>query len=312
MKDLREKTIRAGFANFSARIVITLIRILSIVVLARLLTPADYGLVGMVTTFTDIFYMICGFGLLQAAVQRETVTEEQASTLFWLNVMLGGITFLITVALGPALNSFFGENRLFLISAFVALGFLFYGAGVQHCAVLQRQMRFGAFAWINVSAMLVAVFVAIGMALCDYGYWSLVSMSVSVPLVTTLGAWVATGWVPGRPRRVAEIWSMMHFGGGIILSALIVYVSNNIGKLLLGRSWGAEAIGIYGRASTLVMLPTDTLINSTIGEVAFASLSRAKEEPDRLGRYFIKGFSLVQAITIPIAAIFILFTDELV
>jgi PST family polysaccharide transporter len=311
MNNLRDRTIHAVFASISGRILTVVIRVVSIVVLGRLLSPRDYGLVGMVTAVTGFLGLFGNFGLHQAAIHREAITEAQASSLFWINTLLGAVLALTTIALGPALSYFYREPRLFLISSAIAPGFLLVGAGVQHSAMLQRQLRFGAGALIDMGSMLVGTAIAIGMALAGCEYWALVSMMISLPLSSTLGSWLATGWIPGRPCKVNGLRSMIQFGGTMMLNGIICYFSIGFGKIAMGRFWGAEALGLYDRAYSLIMFPIDNL-NTTVGEVAFASLSRTRNDPERLKRSFLKGYSLVLALTIPAAAAMALFADELI
>lgn len=311
MKDLRERTIRGGSARICAQAASFSLRIGSLIVLARLLSPRDFGLVGMVTAFTGILNLFRDFGLSAASVQRASVAEEQTSTLFWINIAVGGILTIIAVAMAPFVGIFYHEPRLFRVTSVVAIGFLVNGAGVQHSALLQRQMRFTALAVIDILSLMISTAIAIGMARAGYGYWALVAMTVSLPLTTTLGLWLATAWVPGMPRRGAGVRSMMRFGGTMTLNGLVTYVASNFEKVLLGRFWGAEAIGIYGRAYQLIRIPTDNL-NSAVGEVAFAALSRVQHDPDRLRRYFLKGYSLVVAMTLPITLACALFADDMI
>ena len=114
----------------------------------------------------------------------------------------------------------------------LAVGFLFNAAGVQHSALLQRQMRFTALAIIGVVSLIVGTAIAIGGAKAGYGYWALVAMTVSSPLVATIGFWLATGWVPGPPQRRTGIRSMMRFGGTLTLNGLVAYVAYNAEKVL--------------------------------------------------------------------------------
>ena len=311
MHDLRNKTIRAGFANLSGRSVVVLLRVVSIVTLGRLLSPRDYGVVAMVTSFTGVLSLLSGFGLLQAAIQRDRMTEERASTLFWVNVMLGGILGCVALALAPIASAFYREPELVLATSVTAITFLFTGAGIQHSALLARQMRFGALALIDGIACFTATSLAISMALAGWGYWALVSLIITVPLITTLGVWLATAWIPKPPRLHDGTWSLLHFGGTVTLQGLVTYVAWNFDKLLLGRFWGAHAIGLYGRAQTLIMFPVDTL-NASVGEVAFAALSRARGDQQRLRRYFLKGYALVVALTVPLAIVCALFSDDLI
>ena len=311
MQDLKGKTIRGGLARLCAQGASFLLRMGSLVVLARLLGPKDFGLVGMVTAFTGVLGLFRDFGLSAAAVQRTIVTEEQISTLFWINILVGVLLGLVALAMAPAIAAFYHEPRLFWVTVVLATGFLFNAAGVQHSALLQRQMRFTALAVISVVSLIVGTAIAIGGAKAGYGYWALVAMTVTHPLIATIGFWLTAGWVPGMPHRRAGIRSMMHFGGTLTLNGLVAYVAYNAEKVMIGRFWGADAIGIYGRAYQLVNIPTDNL-NSAVGEVAFSALSRLQDDPIRLKSYFLKGFSLVLGLTLPITIACALFADDVV
>ncbi len=164
---------------------------------------------------------------------------------------------------------------------------------------------------IGVVSLIVGTAIAIGGAVAGYGYWALVAMTVTLPLIATIGFWLTTGWVPGMPHRRAGIRSMMHFGGTITLNGLVAYVAYNAEKVMIGRFWGADAIGIYGRAYQLVNIPTDNL-NSAVGEVAFSALSRLQDDPSRLRSYFLKGYSLVLAMTLPMTIACVVFADDVV
>ena len=265
----------------------------------------------MVTALTGVLNLFRDFGLSTVAVQRTSLSEGQISTLFWINVLIGGVLTCVTLASAPFIAAFYSEPRLLWITVALALSFLLNAAGVQHLAIVQREMRFGILAAIEISSLLVSVVVGIGMAMGGLAYWALVGMTVSSPLAYTVLAWLVAKWTPGRPRRGVGIRSMMKFGGTVTLNGLVVYVAYNLEKVLLGRYWGADALGIYGRAYQLVNIPTDSL-NSSIGQVALSALSRIKDDPDRLKSYFLKGYSLVVALTLPITIACLLFADELI
>ena len=311
MKDLKEKTIRGGFARILAQAANFVFRIGSLMVMARLLGPKDYGLVGMVTAFTGILGLFRDFGLSTATVQREEVTEEQISNLFWINIAVGVILATLALLFAPFVVRIYHEPRLLGITMVLATGFLFNAAGVQHSALLQRSLRFTALSVINVTSLVTSTGVAIVFAKLGFGYWALVAMTVTLPLTTTIGVWIASAWMPGIPRRGAGIRSMVRFGGTLTINGLIVYVAYNFEKVLLGRFWGADAIGLYGRAFQLVSIPTDNL-NSSIGEVAFAALARVQNDSARVKSYFLKGYSLVLAMTIPATLMSACFADDLV
>jgi len=311
MKDLKARTIRGGVARLVAQATTFIVRIGSLLVLARLLEPKDFGLVGMVTAFTGVLNLFRDFGLSSATVQRSDVTEDQVSTLFWINLLVGACLALVTVAAAPALAAFYQEPRLLAVTVVLGAGFIFNAAGVQHGVRLQRDLRFMALAVINTVSLLVGSGIAVASAVAGYGYWALVSMTISVPLISTIGCWLATLWVPGRPHRGIGIISMMRFGGTLTLNGLVMYAATNFDKVLLGRFWGADALGIYGRAYQLISIPTENL-NTAAGEVAFPVLSRLQHDPERFKSYFVKGYSLLLALTIPATIACGVFADDLI
>jgi len=311
MKNLKEKTIRGGLARITAQAVNFILRLGSLMVLARLLGPKDFGLVGMVTAFTGVLTLFRDFGLSSAAIQQTTVSDEQLSTLFWINMFVGVILGLLSVAGAPIIAAFYHEPRLFMVTVVLATGFLFNAAGVQHSVLLQRQMRFTTLAAINTVSLIIGTAIAIGGAKAGYGYWALVIMTVTVPLVSTVGFWITAAWIPGMPHRRVGIRSMMRFGGAVTLNSLVSYIATNSEKILLGRFWGVDALGIYGRAYQLINIPTDNL-NSAAGEVAFSALSRLQDDPGRLKAYFLKGYSVLLALTLPITIACALFANEMV
>jgi PST family polysaccharide transporter len=311
MQDLTGKTLRGGMARFGAQWVNLVLRVGSMMLMARMLDPADFGLVGMVTAFTGVLNLLKDFGLSTATVQRATVDEEQMSTLFWINMLVGAVLSLVSLAAAPWIAAFYHEPKLTGITMILAAAFVFNAAGVQHSVILQRHMRFTVLAAIDVISLASSVGLGVWLALSGFGYWALVAMTVSPPIFATGCVWAATKWVPGPPRQNAEIRSMMRFGGTITLNGVIVYIGYNLEKVLLGRFWGAEPLGIYGRAYQLITTLWDTL-NGAVGGVAFAALSRLQRDPERFKNYFLKGYSLVLTSTILIAAGCALFADELI
>lgn len=280
-------------------------------ILARLLEPKDFGLVGMVTAVIGVFSVLRDFGLSAAAVQRGNITKEQSSTLFWINLLVGAILGLLTVISGPFVARFYHEQRLVGVTAVLATGFLFNSAGVQHVSILERELRFTTLSVIDIVSLSASIVVGIGMAIGGLGYWALVATSTVTPLVYSICVWTTTKWIPGRPSTSIGIRSMIHFGSTLTLNGLVTYVSSNLDKVLLGRFCGVQALGIYGRAFQLINIPTDN-VNSAAGGVAFASLSRLQDDPARLKSYFLKGYSLVLSFTVPITFIAGLLAEDII
>lgn len=311
MQDIKQRVLRGGLAKIGAQATTFTIRIASMVVMARLLDPAEFGLVAMVGAVTGVFNVLRDAGLSRATIQRESVTDEQLSTLFWMNVALGLALTVAFAALAPAMVAFYREPRLFWITAALGLGFFLNGVGVQHSALIQRHMRFTAGAAIDIAALVASTAVGILMAWRGLGYWALVGSSLVNPTVSSVGAWLVAGWIPGRPRRGVGILSMVRFGGTVTVNSLLVYVAYNLDKVLLGRFAGADALGIYGRGYQLVSIPIDNL-NGAVGGVAFSALSRVQGDPARFRNYFLKGYTLVLTLTLPITIGCAVFAGDIV
>ena len=309
-KDLKRKTARGAFVSVGAQAGTLVLRIGAFMILARLLPKEDFGLVNMVTAFTG-FLGLLRDGLSMATVQRASVTRAQISALFWVNLGVGGLFAALTAVAAPILAMFYGEPRLYWVT--VALGSILVinGAGAQHRAMLQRGMRFAVLAIIDIVSLLVGIAAGICMAVAGHRYWALVAMTISQPVVSVVGVWLATGWSPGFPQRRSGVRSMLAYGGAVGVNNLIAYLAYNIDKVLIGRFWGAEALGIYGRAYQLINLPNENL-QSTIGLVAFPALSRVQNDPTRLAKYFLRGYGLFLSLVLPIGIGCALFAHDII
>jgi PST family polysaccharide transporter len=311
MEALKEKTIRGGAAKLVGQIASLLLRLGTLVVLARLMDPSDFGLVAMATAVTGLFDVFATGGLSAATVQKAEVSDAQVSTLFWINIAIGVLLAILCVASAPLLSAFYHEPRAAWVLVALGPAFAFSAAGVQHFALIQRELRYVTIAVIDVTSQAIAFLVGVGLAFAGWGYWALVVNVITAPFAATIFAWSASGWRPGRPRLDSEIGSMLRFGGTITLNVLVVYVGYNLEKVLLGRYWGPDALGLYGRAYQLINLPTSAL-NSAIGGVAFAALSRLQNDPARFKSYFLRGYSVVLSMTIPTTIFCAVFSDDLI
>lgn len=309
--ELKRKSVRGGAAVVFSQGFGMALQIVTTIVLARLLSPTDYGLQAMVLSVTNFFSLFRDAGLSAATVQRETLTQQQISTLFWINVAIGSFLTIVVAASGPVLVIFFKDQRLLWITIASATIFLFNSLVVQHRALMDRAMRFTTNVKIDIAAATVGTIVAIGMAALGCGYWSLIGQNIIVPIITAIAVWIAMPWIPGRPRWTSELRSMVRFGGTVTLNSVVVYLAYNVEKVLLGRYWGAAALGLYGRAYQLGNMPVQQLTNAA-GTVAFPMLSRLQADPLRLRRSYLRAHSLVVSLTVPVVITCTLFADEII
>lgn len=311
MQRLRTNTVRGGMAKLCGQAGNFALRMLFIMVLARLLSPQDFGLVAMVMTVTGIYELFTAAGLSAATVQRETITHRQISTLFWVNILVGAALAVLCIASAPLLATFYHEPRLYWVTVVMGAGFIVNALGIQHSALLQRDLRYVSITAIELCAQICSMSVGIGMALAGCGYWALVGSALTTPAVTTIAVWIVSGWRPGAPKLDADVKSMLGFGGVMTLNGVAVYIAYNLDKVLIGRVLGAESLGLYSRAYQIINIPTGN-INAAVGGITFSALSRLQRDPPRFRNYFLKAYSLVNAMTAPITIFSAVFAVDII
>ena len=297
--DLKGRSVRGGLLTISSQGTQFVIQSIATVVLARLLTPADFGIVAMVTAVTGLGVAFADLGLSEATIQRKDVSHDQVSTLFWTNVAIGLSFMCVTIALAPVLAWFYKEPGLKDVAFLLSLTFLISGLKVQHDALLKRQMRFASLAIRDVASWVVAVPIAISLAWRGAGYWALVALPLIVNFVAMVLSWLMVRWMPGLPRRSAGIGSMIVFGGNVAASYVVMTMNRSADNVLIGWHWGAGPLGLYSRAYNLLMLPVRQL-SAPASSVAVPTFSRIQGEPERFARYYLRAANLIMWISAPV------------
>lgn len=309
--DLKSRSVRGGAVTFIGQGTKFFLQLGSTMVLARILTPQDFGLVAMVAAVTGFIMVFKDMGLSMATVQKAEINHDQVSTLFWINVVISSALMLITMALAPAVAWFYKEPRLAWVTIALASAFIFGGLTVQHQALLRRQMRFTALATIDISSIGAGVATGVICGLAGLGYWSLVLMQLVTPIAMAVGVWIASGWRPGPPVRRSGVREMLAFGGYLTGFSIVNYFARNLDKVLLGRYWGSQSVGLYTKAYSLLLLPIGQ-ITAPISAVAVPALSRLQNEPERFRNYYLKAIKLIAYITMPIVVAMAALSNEIV
>jgi O-antigen/teichoic acid export membrane protein len=302
--DLKGRAARGGAVTLASQTLKFVLSMVVTVVLARLLTPQDYGLIGMVVVVTGFITLFKDIGLASATIQRAEINHQQISTLFWINVGLSLLTMIVTIAIAPLVARFYNEPRLTGITMVFAAGFLFGGLTVQHEALLRRQMRFVALSVIDILSLLAAPMVSIVMALRGFGYWALVFGQLATAITNAVGVWIVCGWRPSRPSRNAGVRSMLAFGGNLTAFGVVNFFARSLDNILIGRFWGATQLGLYARAYQLLILPIEQ-INAPITAVALPALSRMVDTPERYRQAYVRMLEKVAILTMPGVALMI-------
>lgn len=274
MSDLGQRGARGVSLTLVSQAGRAVLQIGGLVVLARLLTPEAFGLVAMVTGVLGIAELIRDFGLSSASIQARTLTDEERSNLFWLNVGVGTVCALLAAASAPALALLYRDDRVTPVALALAGLLVVSGISTQFRAELIRALRFRALAAIDLVAQLAAVTAAVVAALLGAGYWSIVAQQATLVLTIAVLSIATCRWRPGRYRRGTPVRRFVSFGGSVLGTQLLGYATNNVDNVALGAVWGAGPLGAYSRAYQLLMVPINQ-INNPIARVALPLLSRA-------------------------------------
>lgn len=309
--DLKGKSIRGGALTIGTQAGKFVLQLGANVLVSRLLTPQDYGLLGMVTTITSFVHLFKDLGLSTATIQKAEINHGQISTLFWINMALAAISALLTAAIAPAIAWFYGEPRLIGITLVLSAGIILSGLTVQHSALLNRQMRFAALAIIEITSMLVGITTAIVLALYGAGYWALVLMQPIGLSSYVVGLWVMCSWRPGPPVRHSGVRPMLAFGGNLTAFTFFDQVARNFDNVLIGRYGGAQQLGVYAKAYQLLLLPIQQ-INAPISSVALPTLSRLQNQPEQYCAYYRKAVLSIAALGMPLVAFLFVVADKLI
>lgn len=279
--------------------------------LARLLTPADFGLVAMVAVVTRFIDVFRDAGLSNAIIQREGLTGPQLNAVFWVNVAISAALGFALIAGARGVAWFYEEPRLVQVTAALGCGVILSGSSIQHRALLRRRMRFLSIVSIELVAFICANLVAITLALLDFGYWALVARTLTEVVVLGAGLWLSSGWHPGLPRRAPGVGSLLRFGANLTGFNVLNFLSRNVDNLLVGKLFGAAALGIYQKAYDLMMLSTKEVMRPA-GTVAISALSRLGDDPERYRRGYFRIVDKLLLVTTPFAALMLAAPDWLV
>ncbi len=269
-------------------------------VLARILVPADFGLIGMAATLTALLQVFSDMGLSWATVQRRDLTHSQVSGLFWVNILVGLILWGIMAAAAPFLADFYGEPALEAIVTVSGVTFLISGAAVQPIALMTRAMAFKKLAILEVATIVLGSTVAIALAYFGAGYWALVA---SLPVQAVVRVTLSMRWSGFRlraPQRVRGLGGLVSFGGLLALNALLIYVARNLDSVLVGKVWGATTLGIYNRAYFLMLFPS-LFVNGVLSKLMVSSLAAFQGDKDRFAHAYRRALAVVAYFGTPMA-----------
>ena len=299
---LKTAAIRGGSITLITQVFVFTIGIAGSIALARLLMPSDFGLVAMVLAISLLLQNFGPNGFTEAAVQVDKLTHAQLSNLFWTNVGLNGALCLIFVSLTPVIVAFYHEPLVSPIVIAMSSTILLGGLYNQHISLLIRNMEFLKLSIAQAIAAVGSVVIAVSMAWIGYGYWALVAKWISSPLLLAICSWAFCKWRPSLPCKNVVIRPLIMYSLRTYGHFMINYCHRNLARVIVGRLWDSNILGLYDRAYFLsTMLPNQTV--QPLANVALSTFSKLTDNPIKYRMTYLRLLSLISTIVMPLSAV---------
>jgi len=317
---LKQTSVKSGLVTFAAQPVKLVMGIGATAILSRLVTPADFGLLALVTPLLALVDSLSNLGMETATVQKQTLNHQQASAAFWFSFKVNVVVIAAMIAMGPVLAWFYDQPALSAVTLAMAVGALSLCLSFQHKSLLRRQMRFSLLTGIEVGSIAIATLCAIAAARLGLGYWALVLQIVVMQVLQSAAYWITCGWRPslalatkgskggvkkGLKKDSAssdgEMRSLLSYGANLTGFRFITRIGMQMDRILLGYISGTTALGFYDVSYRWAYFPF-MQVYAPLFDVAVSSLSRAYADPVTYRKYCRWGMMPLFALCLPALA----------
>lgn len=268
------------------------------VVLARLLLPSDYGLVGMALALTGFVALFGNLGLGAALIQKKEIDDEYVSTAFWTTFAAGIVLLGIVYLAAPLAADFYNDSRVADVARVTALGLLVGPMNSIVTSLLERHMRYRVVAMLDISTALLGQATAVAFAFSGMGVWSLVAGTLVAQATRIPLAFLFERWLPGLAFSVAKLKDLFSFGGNLLAFNFVNFFNRNLDKLIIGRTLGASQLGYYDMAYQAMLKPLQN-VSDTIGRPLFPALSSLQDDKKQAADIYLRVVAYVSLITFP-------------
>lgn len=281
----------------------TTLQFITLAILARLLSPSDFGLMGMIMVVIGFAQVFADMGISNAIIYRQDTTKDQLSSLYWLNILSGIVVFFIVCASTPLVAAFYHEPRLNNLLYLAALIFLITPFGQQFQILLQKELQFNQLAKIEIARSFINSIVTIILAIKGIGVFSLIwgQLAGASLRVLLLSCWGLRHWMPGPRFCRRDLKGYVSFGLYQMGERTINYFNSNLDYLLIGALLGAKPLGYYTLAYNLIIRPSE-MINPIVTKVAFPVFSKVQKDINKLKKGYLKVLQLLSSVNFPIMA----------
>ncbi|UVF18399.1 lipopolysaccharide biosynthesis protein [Microvirga terrae] len=308
--NLSRIAIRGGaFMGFSQAVKVGS-QFLSVILLARLLTPEDFGLVASVGPIIVFISLFQDLGLQQALVQKDKLDNLQISDVFWASTAAGVICSIIVVLISPLVASFYSDPRLIAVTSASAIPLLIGSLCSIPLSILNRNLRFRTLATIEVISIAVGLITALASAIIGMRYWSLLISTSASSLTTLVASWVSSRYTPMKPRFRMDR-EIISFGAGLTGFNFLNFFSRNLDNVLIGKFHGSVELGYYDRAYKLMVFPLQT-ISGPLSRIMIPILSRFQTNQVKFREIYLFSAQILCFVAVPGLASLVIISDTFV
>jgi lipopolysaccharide exporter len=275
------------------------IQFLSTLIMVRLLSPSDFGLMSMSMLVILFVVLFKDMGTGAAVIRDKSLSETALSSIYWLNVILGLLATLLVYSISHWVAHFFHEPKVAPVLNILAFTFLISGFSLIQKSIMERDLAFNRLAKLETAAVLAGAIVGVTMAALGYGIWSLVFQSMTVTLLTTALLLTFSTWRPKAIFRWVEIQSITKYSLNLSGFNFFNYFARNADDILIGRYLGAQELGYYNLAYRLLLYPLRT-ISGVVNRVMFPVYSQIQDDHARFRQAYLKVIAAIALITFPL------------
>ncbi|MDO8727140.1 MAG: MOP flippase family protein [Candidatus Methanoperedens sp.] len=294
-----------------SRIALQITQILITVILARLLVPDDFGLLGMAVVFTSFVTIFNDFGIGSAIIQKQNLNNKQLSSIFLFNILIGFFMVLISIIAAPIIAEFFNQPLLTSVIYIMSLSFIFISVCIVKNSLLIKDFNFKKITFLELFSTIFSGVFGIILAFMGYGVWSLVWQNVSMNFIYAILLWSTHNWMPEIYFNWRDIRSIIGFSSNLSGFNLLNYFSRNADRLLIGKFLGMTALGYYNFAYTLMLYPLSN-ISSVLSRVMFPALSQIQHDNAKFRLFFLKSTKYIAFISFPMMLGLFALADEFI
>lgn len=269
------------------------------IVMARLLSPSDYGITALPAVFMAVAGTIQDGGLGGALIRKPDLMEKDLSTSFYYSICVGILMYAILFVAAPWIADFYNTPVLIPLIRITALSFLWGPLNTPQSVLMKKKLNFKTPAKISVTTKVFSAIVGIGLALCGYGLWALVISGVLSSLFSTILNWLAVRWVPKTGWAKSSFKYLWGYGNKMMLSSMLDTLYNNIAPIFIGKYYSPAQLGVYNRAQGYAAMPSQN-VTGVIASVSFPVLSQMQNEKEQLANNYRRMLRVSAFVIFPI------------